>query len=550
MKMSIIKIIISILFCIFAAFLRCTSRQVTGVGTGSETVIGRVIHGDGKPAGETFVTLYPFDYDPVKDSGLVICADTTDSNGNYSIVIPSSDIKLYTLHAINQSMQTRTIVPDIEITDSESTFVENASLQKTGSIKIILPDSSDDKNGYVFIPGTIYHSYIENGNVIIDSVPAQTIRNVYYNDYHPNGAQNLSENINVKPQTTTVIVDSRQIYSRKIFLNTSPIGANIDGVVTDFPVLIRLRANNFDFSQVNENGSDLRFTKSNGTPIPYEIEMWDYNNSEADIWVKVDTVYGNDSTQFISIYWGDDNAGNSDGAAVFDTATGFQAVWHLGDNKENVMDATANGNNGLKQGNQSLTQGNIGFGQFFNGSGDYTDMGNVCNPEMSDFTVSAWIKMSGVNKIQTIISKSNGGLPNSGYGWLFQLDENGALQIYMATDTGVWGDKGSFVLSSNIQITDSGWHHAAAVIDRSNSNNCRVYIDGEDVSTLPSGGNIADIGNVVNFLPLRIGSDADGQYQWEGALDECWVSYRTHSPDYIKLCYMNQKGENKLVVFK
>src|SRR5690554_1357244 len=448
-------------------------------------------------------------------------------------------------------MQTRTIVPDIQITDNESTFVENTSLQKTGSIKIILSDSSDDKNGYVFIPGTIYHSYIENGSAIIDSVPAQTIHNVYYKNDESSGSQNLSENINVKHQTTTVIVKSRQMYSRKIFLNTSPTGADIDGMVTDFPVLLRLRENNFDFNQVNENGSDLSFSKSNGTPLSYQIEMWDYYNSKADIWIKVDTVYGNDSTQFIAINWGDNSeADSSDGAAVFDTAAGFRAVWHLSDNKENVMDATANENNGLKQGNQALTQGNIGFGQFFNGSGDYTDMGNVCNPEMSNFTVSAWIKMSGANKIQTIISKSNGGLPNPGYGWLFQLDENGALQIYMATDSGVWSDKGSFVLTSNIQITDSGWHHAAAAVDRSNSNNCRVYIDGEDVSTLPSGGDIVDIGSVVNFLPLRIGSDADGEYQWEGALDECWISYRAHTPDYIKLCYMNQKSENKLVVLK
>ena len=174
--------------------------------------------------------------------------------------------------------------------------------------------------------------------------------------------------------------------------------------------------------------------------------------------------------------------------------------------------------------------------------------GNVCNTDTFSFTVSAWIKKHGENKIQTIMSKSKGGLPNSEYGWLLQLDPDGALQIYLASDTGLWGDVGSFVLSSNIHIIDSSWHHVAAVIDRTNNDNCRVYIDGADVSTLPSGGNIVNIARIMNPFSLRIGSEADGEYQWEGGLDECWISYKAHSPEYIKLCFMNQKSNDKLVI--
>lgn len=549
MKISFRETLAITLLCFLGALLRCSSQQVTGVGTGSETVIGQVIHPDGKPAGETVVILYPSDYDPVNDSGFSPGIDTTDNNGNYSILLRSPKITTYTLHAVNLSSQTRTIVADIKISDGESTFVDMAELRNTGSIKVLFTDSSVDQNGYVYIPGTSYHSYIENGCAIIDSVPAQIIQNVSYKRNESGGSQSLSENVKVESQITTIIEDSRQMYSRNIILNTSATGADISGMVTDFPVLLRLRASNFDFSKTKEDGSDLRFRKADGTILPFKIEIWDLVNSVADIWIKVDTVYGNNSTQFIAMYWGNTDAdGGSNGAAVFDTASGYQGVWHLDDNDEQVMDATANKNHGLKRGNQVRTEGNVGFGQFFNGAGDYSDMGNVCNTDTFSFTVSAWIKKHGENKIQTIMSKSKGGLPNSEYGWLLQLDPDGALQIYLASDTGLWGDVGSFVLSSNIHIIDSSWHHVAAVIDRTNNDNCRVYIDGADVSTLPSGGNIVNIARIMNPFSLRIGSEADGEYQWEGGLDECWISYKAHSPEYIKLCFMNQKSNDKLVI--
>jgi len=70
-----------------------------------------------------------------------------------------------------------------------------------------------------------------------------------------------------------------------------------------------------------------------------------------EIWVKVDTIFGNDSAHYICMYWGTSAVGSrahhrlsnqcfgngfgglsdrvTNGAAVFDTANGFQGVWHL-----------------------------------------------------------------------------------------------------------------------------------------------------------------------------------------------------------------------------
>src|SRR5271157_5957050 len=85
------------------------------------------------------------------------------------------------------------------------------------------------------------------------------------------------------------------------------------GVATDqanFPVLIRLTSSTFSpsiFSQANSDGSDIRFSKMDGTTSqPYQIERWDYANQVAEIWVKIDNVVGTTNggqTQF-KMYWG------------------------------------------------------------------------------------------------------------------------------------------------------------------------------------------------------------------------------------------------------
>src|SRR5690606_19319604 len=80
------------------------------------------------------------------------------------------------------------------------------------------------------------------------------------------------------------------------------------------------------------DGADLRFSKTNDTILRYQIERWDATARRAEIWVKVDTVKGDDSAQSIRMFWGNAAAASeSNAAAVFDSAAGYLDVWHLGD---------------------------------------------------------------------------------------------------------------------------------------------------------------------------------------------------------------------------
>lgn len=55
---------------------------------------------------------------------------------------------------------------------------------------------------------------------------------------------------------------------------TTPEGANLPKgtSVEDFPVLLRLHRDWFDFSQAKPGGEDIRFSSVTGEPLAYQIE--------------------------------------------------------------------------------------------------------------------------------------------------------------------------------------------------------------------------------------------------------------------------------------
>ena len=108
------------------------------------------------------------------------------------------------------------------------------------------------------------------------------------------------DSIPVVSDDTTSLPMTGWRFSKRLYINTTASGAN----VYSFPLLVRLDRSNFDFSQARDSGQDIRFTKSDNTPVSYEIEQWDRTNNRAAIWVKLDTIHGNNDQQYITMYWG------------------------------------------------------------------------------------------------------------------------------------------------------------------------------------------------------------------------------------------------------
>ena len=70
---------------------------------------------------------------------------------------------------------------------------------------------------------------------------------------------------------------------------TTPDGANLpaSALVRDFPLLVRLHKDFFNFSQAKPKGDDLRFSTAGGVALKHQIEEWDAQRGEASIWVRI-----------------------------------------------------------------------------------------------------------------------------------------------------------------------------------------------------------------------------------------------------------------------
>jgi hypothetical protein len=63
-------------------------------------------------------------------------------------------------------------------------------------------------------------------------------------------------------------------HSGSLYILTTPEVANLPATASEenFPLLVRLDKDWFDFSQAKSNGDDLRFASAAGTPLAYQIE--------------------------------------------------------------------------------------------------------------------------------------------------------------------------------------------------------------------------------------------------------------------------------------
>jgi hypothetical protein len=513
-------------------------------GAGDETtngmVMGSIINQTGAYASDVQVELYPVNYDPVKQDA-VVRVDTTDDSGRYVFV--RNNPGYYNVQAVHLYDRTRALVSGLPVA-GQKVVVPVATLLKPGSIKVMLPASVDNANGYVYIPGTSVFADLTgaSGFVMVDSVPAGTVPGIYYSTRGGAGYAVLRYDVLVPSGGTVVVANPLWKYSRRLYLNTTTTGAAVTGNVAGFPVLVRLTDSNFIFNQVQKDGADLRFTKPDNTFLPYEIERYDSAGRRAEIWVRVDTVYASDSAQSIVMYWGNpDAADSSNGAAVFDTSEGFQGVWHLSEaGNTTAFDATGNHYDGTpyNMSGASAVSGMIGTAQRFNGNSSYVTMlnsaaGKLNFPENGDYTVSAWINANALDgRYHGIVYKSN-----FQYGLQIRPENTWEFNSFV---------NGSGWEGSNSPASAGSWHFLAGVRHGTRQ---FLYVDGVCVDSIKA---VAYSDSLrKSDVSLEIGQCPDGGLEpdryFAGLIDEVRILSVASGAGWIKLCYMNQKGQNALV---
>jgi hypothetical protein len=186
--------------------------------------------------------------------------------------------------------------------------------------------------------------------------------------------------------------------------------------------------------------------------------------------------------------------------------------------------------------------GSIGIGQDFQGDSSYimmpgTAAGKLDFPENGVYSLSAWVYTDTLDSLyQTIISKG---------------DEQYNLEILNNTwEFAEYENKAGWAMSqSPSPISPRQWVHVAGVRNQAGQ---YLFVNGQCVDSV-----ITMLGNGFSRnsgYDLMIGRTNGAvmpgfPYYFHGIIDEIRISNRALSPDWIKLCYMNQKTPDALTAW-
>jgi len=319
-----------------------------------------------------------------------------------------------------------------------------------------------------------------------------------------------------------------------LFVLTTPEGANLPAtaVETNFPVLVRLNKDFFNFAQAKPQGDDIRFS-AEGKPLAYQIEQWDAASGTASIWVRLPSIKGN-ARQEIKLHWGKpDAASESRGAGVFAEANGFASVIHMNEPLKDELGTVTPVDSGTSAG-----IGMIGEGRHFV-AGKGTNCGDhVTNYPFGDnpFTSEAWFRAEATDSYIVYFgryaTRLNG---NTGDGNEVGINIGSPSSLGWESD----GPGGVGAAASAAPVMGQ-WYHVAATYDNGVS---RIYVNGK----LEGSNEHKAAMSVVKDIGMNIGGMRGGNYRFVGEIDEVRVSRVARSADWLKLEYENQKAQQSLV---
>lgn len=523
---------------------------------GKAGVTGIVLDSSGRPSPGTLVRAFPVDFDPVADprrDSIARHRDTTDALGAFAIA--GLDTGLYNLFAERDSDGTRLLIRGVRLAGGNTTVSGDHRLRNPGALRLTVPDTLRHDDAYVYLPGTPLFARVdaegETRPTLLDSVPAGDVPGVAY-DAGERAAPPMSLTGPIRvPPGDTVPADAYAAWAhaRRIFLNTSGAAGSsrIGSDVADFPLLVRLDSGNFRFAEARADGRDIRFAAPDGSPLAYEIESWDAAAARAAVWVRVDTVRGESSGQFIRMYWGNASASladNSSGPSVFRAEAGYRGVWHLAERggaaAGSYRDA-AQGNHGTGTGftEASRVSTPSGHGQRFRGPETYVHAGTGAGLHAdTGLTLETWVRFDVYQMYANFISKAYSADIRPTYEYGLSLgNEKSNFRFALSSDT-VYRD-----LFSTQTVSTGRWYQVVATYD---GRKMRMYIDGSPADSLDFTGRLNDFGR-----PLMLGRyEHRPDYSLTGILDEVRMSRVPRTAAYVRLAWEAQREGGRLLRFE
>jgi hypothetical protein len=189
-----------------------------------------------------------------------------------------------------------------------------------------------------------------------------------------------------------------------------------------------------------------------------------------------------------------------------------------------VSDASGNGNNGTAF-NLVPTTGNLSLANsalYFNGSNGYAAVPNSATLNISNMTLSAWIKPDvGFSDQSFIFDKHQNGV-NSDGSWCFQYW--GGAEVFGPTFT-----------KTSVGVVNGVWNHLVFTLDNT-TGNYAFYLNGQ-----PFGNGTGSFNIQSNALPLYLGAQFTGggspDLYYKGAMDKLRVYKRALSSNEVAQLY-------------
>ena len=314
-------------------------------------------------------------------------------------------------------------------------------------------------------------------------------------------------------------------HSGSLCILTTPDGADLPPTVSEenFPVLVKLNKDGFDFKQTKAGGDDIRFVDAAGTPLAYQIEEWDAAAGTASIWVRIPVIKGN-AHQVIKMFWGKaDAASESNGKAVFNESNGYLSTWHMSDPVKDECGTVESKNVGT-----TSTIGMIGTARHFAGQ-----QGIACGEKILNYPLGAsphstelWYRSDAAN--MDLVCWGREGRSPAG---------KVRMQLQSPSHIYIDSDGGSFHAAST--LPKSEWVQVVHTYDGKTG---QVYINGKLDVSAPTQTTM----NILSPLGLWLGGWCNG-YNFVGDMDEVRISKVARSADWVRLQFENQKPLQTLV---
>ncbi|MBF0432555.1 MAG: DUF2341 domain-containing protein [Fibrobacteria bacterium] len=536
---------------VISLMFSCSQRLTGGSAdeSGNPAIYGMVRYADGSIPLEdegVSVTLYPAGYDPQRDGQVAdSLKGSLDADGRF--LLKNISEGLYNLGARDKDGVYKVLIKELSVTAESDTLRRDLELGRTGFIKCGIDGYGVRDKGYVYIPGSdvsvkISVADIAAGRVLIPNVPPGDYTMLLYRADEGSEARDLVSGDTLwvnSSDTSTLSGFHTWEHSVKVIINTSANGAATTEMLHGFPFLIRLDNSTFTFSQARDGGADVRFADGEGRGLHHQIQRWDTAARQAEIWVRVDTVMPDDSTQYIMMYWGNDMAENtSDGVLVFDTTAGFSGVWHMDgtvyDGTRLLRDATGNGYHGVMEGGLSSvdrTEGIIGQALAFDGIAKYVDLGTIASDFIAGVSVCGWVRYEEFNNWSRIFEAGNGRRnDNIVFG---NANASDSLAMHIYNDT-------AHLTNSGPVLRKNEWEFVCASQDIDGAT--RYFLNGIPAGTKEGGQSLKQVLRDSCFLARSTWVE-DGYFQ--GQLDEVRLHNRPLSADWVKLSWENQRPGSK-----